>query len=83
MTVMVDEQKLVDQMTLLAAQVRATVTREKAAEIDRLRAPWRAVDDQDWDYILGAIGHGGRDQFWRAVLIEMRAALSSRKGDQT
>ncbi len=50
---------------------------EAANEIERLRHPWRAVDNQDWDYLLKtALGYGGRDKFWRAVLTEMRAALA-------
>ena len=42
-----------------------------------LRAPWRAVDAMDWEYIMSALGDGGRDRFWKAVLAEMRAALPS------
>lgn len=33
------------------------------AEIERLRAPFRAVDAQDWDYIMSAVGWGGRARF--------------------
>jgi hypothetical protein len=43
----------------------------------RLRTPFRAVDNQDWDYLLNTkLGYGGRDRFWREVLTEMRAALA-------
>lgn len=42
---------------------------------ERLRAPWSAVDDQDWQYLASLIPDGGRGRFWKAVLGEMRAAL--------
>lgn len=42
-----------------------------------LRHPWRAVDGQDWEYLFSKLGYGGRDKFWRAVLSEMRAALTA------
>lgn len=44
-------------------------------ETERLRHPWRAVDDMDWDFIMSTLGYGGRERFWRAVLTEMRDAL--------
>lgn len=45
-------------------------------EIERLRRPWSAVVDTDWDFILNkTIGYGGHERFWRAVLTEMREAL--------
>ncbi len=43
--------------------------------IASLRRPWRAVDDQDWQYIASIIPDGGRGRFWKSVLAEMRAAL--------
>lgn len=46
-----------------------------ADEIERLRRPYRAVDAEDWKYIMDALGDGGRGRFWKAVLIEVRAAL--------
>jgi hypothetical protein len=46
-------------------------------DIAALRRPWRAVDDQDWNYIMSVIGDGGRDRFWKAVLTEMRTALEA------
>jgi hypothetical protein len=46
---------------------------------ERLRKPWRAVDDRDWQYIASIIPDGGRGRFWKSVLAEMRAALSSRQ----
>jgi hypothetical protein len=57
------------------AEMRAVLNR---AEINRLRLPFACVDDMDWEYLLGphALGMGGRDQFWRAVLTQMRAALA-------
>ncbi len=60
----------------LSAHERFIHLEDALEEIERLRAPFRAVDSLDWDYLLNhAIGHGGRDQFWRAVLTEMRATL--------
>lgn len=47
----------------------------KCAEIERLRDPFRAVDAQDWEFVMGALPDGGRGRFWKAVLGEMRAAL--------
>lgn len=41
-----------------------------------LRRAFRAVDDQDWQYIVSVIPDGGRGRFWKAVLGEARAALS-------
>jgi hypothetical protein len=56
-----------------------TITAERLADaqeqIRRLRAPWRDVDDTDWDYIADRIGDSGRARFWKAVWTEMRAAL--------
>jgi hypothetical protein len=46
------------------------------AEIERLQHPWRAVDDQDWNYVLAALNDSGRGRFWKAVLRQMRTALS-------
>lgn len=47
------------------------------ARLNGLRLPFAPVDDADWEYLLGphAIGQGGRDQFWREVLRQTRAAL--------
>jgi len=52
-----------------------------ANEIERLRTPFRSVDNQDWEYLLNehALGDGGRDRFWKTVLREMRDALSETK----
>lgn len=52
---------------------------EAADEIERLRAPWHAVDNEDWRYIVGLIPDGGRGRFWKAVLYDMRAALEEKK----
>lgn len=47
----------------------------KNNEIAKLRRPYRAVDGEDWDFIMGILGDGGRGRFWKAVLTEVRAAL--------
>lgn len=44
-------------------------------EISDLRHSFRAVDDEDWDYLLSTLSLGGRGRFWKAVLTEARAAL--------
>jgi hypothetical protein len=49
------------------------------AASDDLLNPWRAVDDQDWDYLLGLIPDGGRGRFWKAVFAEQRAAIAKAK----
>lgn len=51
---------------------------EAADEIERLRRPWRNVDATDWEYIMDALGDRplGGDRFWKAVLTEMRGALT-------
>ncbi len=36
----------------------------------------RSVDNQDWEYLLGLLGEGGRDRFWKEVLRDLRKALS-------
>jgi hypothetical protein len=53
------------------------VQHEAAAEIDRLRRPFRAVDAQDWQYIASIIPDGGRGRFWKSVLAEIRVALET------
>lgn len=45
------------------------------ARIAALDGAFRCVDDQDWEYLLSQIGHGGRDRFWREVLSDARAVL--------
>lgn len=45
------------------------------AEIERLRAPFRACDEEDWQYLASVIPDGGRGRFWKAVLREVRGAL--------
>lgn len=55
-----------------------TVARH-AVTIMQLRNPWRAVDGQDWDYLFSVIPDGGRGRFWKAVLTEMRTALTARE----
>jgi hypothetical protein len=40
----------------------------------------RSVDDQDWDFLLGQLGDGGRGRFWKAVVGELRAALKTVNG---
>ena len=57
----------------------ATIEEHRALrdEISLLRKPWRGVDDQDWQYIASVIPDGGRGRFWKQVLAEMRAALST------
>jgi hypothetical protein len=44
-------------------------------DAERVRHPWRAVDNQDWDFLFSKIGWGGRERFWRLVLEETRTAL--------
>ena len=58
-----------------AASVEAGLRREFYDKFMALRLPFAACDNQDWEYILGAIGDGGRDRFWKEVLRQMRAAL--------
>lgn len=53
----------------------------KCAEIERLRDPFRAVDAQDWEFVMGALPDGGRGRFWKAVLTEMRAALEEKAAE--
>lgn len=40
-----------------------------------LAAPFRAVDDQDWEFLLSLIPDGGRGRFWKAVFAELRPLL--------
>lgn len=41
-----------------------------------MRALFRHVDDQDWEYLLSRIGDGGRDRFWKTVIADIRGALA-------
>lgn len=68
-----DAQDLADYRQ--AATVEAGLRREFHQKFMALRMPFACVDEQDWDYILGAIGDGGRDRFWKVVLTQMRDAL--------
>jgi hypothetical protein len=47
-------------------------------DAERMRHPWRSVDELDWSYLLCLLGNGGRDMFWKAVFVEARAALQQR-----
>jgi hypothetical protein len=51
---------------------------ELRAENERLRAPWRNVDERDWIDAFALLGDGGRGKFWRAVLAEMRSAMENK-----
>ena len=64
----------IKRLTALTIE-HAQITGELVKDNERLRAPWRAVDAVDWDYVMGSLGHGGRDRFWKEVLTEMRRAL--------
>ncbi len=44
-----------------------------------LAGPFRAVDDQDWDYLIGCLGDGGRGRFWKAIFAELRPLLDQTK----
>jgi hypothetical protein len=44
-------------------------------EIERLRAPFRNVDDLDWGHLLSFIPDSGHGRFWKAVFAEVRASL--------
>jgi len=58
--------------------VEKTITTQ-AAEIERLRGAFRAVDAQDWEYLEKQLGNGGQDRFWKAVFSDIRAALKEHK----
>lgn len=58
------------------------ITRAES-DVRRLLKPWRAVDAQDWQYLVSVIPDGGRGRFWKAVLGEMRAALENRAETST
>jgi hypothetical protein len=42
-----------------------------------LAKPFRAVDDQDWVFLIDLIPDGGRGRFWKAVFSELRPLLNS------
>lgn len=42
--------------------------------LDAFEAALVNVDEQDWQYILSALGDGGRDRFWKEVLGKLKAA---------
>ncbi len=44
--------------------------------IAELEAPYRNADAKDWEWLENNLGHGGHGQFWRAVMSEVRAALT-------
>lgn len=70
-----------EQCAAIGLAGTAGVCGDAADEIERLRRPWSAVVDTDWDFLLNkTIGYGGHEQFWRAVLTEMREALSPHYG---
>jgi hypothetical protein len=46
-----------------------------ADEIERLRLPFRAADNEDWAFLMERLGDGGRGRFWKAVFTEFRAAM--------
>lgn len=48
-----------------------------AAEIERLRHPFRNADRMDWDHLFRMLPDSGHGRFWKAVLMEMRDALTS------
>jgi hypothetical protein len=57
--------------------------KKAADEIEQLRRDLhaikfalRSVDDQDWDFLLGQLGDGGRGRFWKTVVNELRPALA-------
>lgn len=35
-----------------------------------------AVDEKDLDYLLSRLGDGGRDQFWKTVVAELRPVFA-------
>lgn len=47
-----------------------------ATEIEKLRLPFRAVDAEDWAFLMERLGDGGRGRFWKSVFAELRAALT-------
>ena len=58
-----------------AREIEQETRIELHREIDRLRAPFRAVDSQDWDYLYSLIPDGGRGRFWKEAFGEMRKAI--------
>ena len=49
------------------------------AELDRLRRPFRNVDDMDWEHLFNMIPDSGHGKFWKSVLAEVRTALASKE----
>lgn len=47
-----------------------------ASEIDRLRGPFRNADAKDWEHLFRMLPESGHGKFWKAVLAEMKIALS-------
>lgn len=77
---------IVERLRFDAARCEADFSRgiatnivEAADEIERLRDPYRAVDDEDWQFIMSKLGNGGRGRFWKAVLTEVRGALEPKE----
>ena len=64
----------IERLTL-KAESHNEAAKAALAEVDRLRAPFRAADDQDWEYLLSLLDDGGRGRFWKAVIAEIRSAL--------
>lgn len=59
----------------------ATIEEHRALrdEIKRLRHPYRAVDDLDWQHLAMMLPDSGHGRFWKAVMAEVRAALTSQE----
>lgn len=41
-----------------------------------MRALFRSVDDDDWNWLLSHLNDGGRARFWKAIIADMRGALA-------
>lgn len=57
-----------------AAAVALHASEPDAVAVERC---FRNVGADDWHYLLGKLGWGGRDRFWRAVFEELRPALAN------
>jgi hypothetical protein len=80
-------ERLDDQGLYNKAQ-RIQMIKDAATEIRRLRgvaqapirndmrALFRNVDDDDWTWLLSHLNDGGRARFWKAVIADVRGALS-------
>ena len=45
------------------------------AKLKSAREAYRAVDDQDWKFLLAQLGDGGWGKFWKSVFAEVRSTL--------